>query len=66
MFLLYYYLIKYRLNTLNALSITTSYKFINVQTKKLQKLYKRILQIVVKGIKNRIVIWDNLYRVNNV
>ena len=66
MLLSHYHLTKHGLDTLNALGITASYKSVNAQTKKLQESHKRTLQTVAKGMKNRIVIWDNLYRVNNV
>ena len=65
MILSHYHLTKRGLDTLNALSITASYKSINAQTKKLQITHSKALKKLAKQMLNRCILWDNLYRVNN-
>ena len=66
MILSHYHLTKRGLDTLNALGITASYKSVNAQTKKIQATHTNALKELAKRMLNRCVLWDNLYRVNNV
>ena len=54
------------LDLLSTLGISASYQEVNTNTKKIQKAHRQILEQRPKDMLTRLVVWDNLNRVNNV